>query len=142
MEKYEILNIATKIRELLTGEFPDNQLLKNQCKRAAILLDMYFKKKQVNSYPTAGFITIDGDMNNTNRGHVWNIVYLNDGCYLLDITLTQFSQYLQKEVPDIVFLPYQEAIQSYSFKPDGKGKYAYRFDDVRLSLVAKVESLA
>lgn len=141
MDKHKILDIATKIRGFLTEEFPDNKLLKNQCKRAAILVDMYFKKEQVNSYPIAGFITKDGDTNNTSRGHVWNIVYLNDECYLLDITLTQFSQYLQKEVPDIVFLPYQEAIQGYSFKSDGKGKYEYRFDDVRLSLVAKLNSL-
>lgn len=142
MEKHEVLKIARHIRSFLLEEFPKNQNLENQCKRASILLDMYFKKKNVESYPTAGYITVNGDTNDYNRGHVWNIIYINGARYLLDITLTQFSSYLQKEVPDIVLLPYQEALHLYSYKPDGRGKYEYQYDDVRFSLVMKVDNLA
>lgn len=141
MEKEQIVKAANEIRRMLLDEFPENPTLDKQCKRATILLDMYFKRKKVKSYPTAGFITKNEDKNDHDRGHVWNIVTIEKIPYLLDVTLTQFQSYLDLKVPEILFMPYEEAREKYSYQPDGKGKYKYRNDDVRFSLVMKVNKI-
>lgn len=140
MENIElhIDSVANKIRQILLEEFPNFPDLTYQCKRASILFDLYAKQQSISSYPTAGFITKQGDTNSPERGHVWNIVTIGNESYILDITLTQYQTYLELDVPPIIFMPIGEAIKRYAYCPDGYGEYRYEIWDVRKNLVEKV----
>lgn len=140
-KKTKIMEAAHQIRQILLDEFPERPNLQYQCKRASILFDIFCKGRGITSYPVAGHITKKDDYHHPDRGHVWNIVHLDGNKYILDITLTQFVDYLGIDIPAIIFMPLVEAKKLYSYKHDRRGKYAYEEGDVRKSLVEKVKSI-
>lgn len=131
---HKILTVARIIRETLLEEFPNNLKLEKQCKRASILFDIAGKQVGLDTYPVAGYITKQDDTNDYERGHVWNIVIIDDKEYILDTTLTQFEGYLGCNVPTIVLEEEYTASKRYHYKEDGYGEYEYYQDDVRISL--------
>lgn len=138
MKKEEILKYAEHVRKIILDEFPDNRNFDKQCKRASILIDLLLKKNNIPSYINAGHITKEGDTHDYDRGHVWNVVCCEDDDYILDITLTQFKDYLSYDVPVIVFTPEHIAEEKYSYVSDGYGEYEYQKEDVRKSLLEKI----
>lgn len=142
MTSDEIVRVAGQIRQILLREFPEWPNLKNQCKRAGILLDLYRKRHHSSWYPTAGFITKDLDTNDHQRGHVWTIVHHDHQQYILDVTITQFEEYLKLPVPSVVFMPWRDAQILYGYRPDGYGVYEYEVGDVRSSLIEHVNQIS
>lgn len=138
---HDLLKAADQIRHLLLREFPESQNLQHQCKRAAILLDLYSRRHGIPSYPTAGFITKDSDANDPSRGHVWTMVPYRDRPYALDITLTQFERYLGFSIPPVLFMPWSAAQRTFGYRPDGGGVYRYDPGDVRASLVDQLDCI-
>lgn len=134
----KIIEVSKNIRIILKNELKIDNTLKNQCKRASILFDIWCKQNKIKSYIKSGFITKDGDKNDYIRGHVWNILRIDKTNYILDLTLTQFEDYINKDIPEVLFMNEKDAKINYFYIDDLYGKYKYKKEDVRQSLIEQV----
>jgi len=140
MSPQNIIQAAFHIRGILQTTFPERPDLAKQCKRFAILFDLYARHQGVSSYPVAGWIIRPDDLPDRNRGHVWTLVPQPDHLMVLDGTLTQFATYLEQPIPPIVWLPWSEAKRRYAYQ--SVGAYHYTRNDIRSDLVEQITRLA
>lgn len=94
-----VLRTAQVVREVLLEAFPDRPLLEQQCKRAAMLLDIALREQGFRTSLAADYVVGPGDIPRRENGHVWVVVRLGRQPYLLDVTLTQFQAALGRPVP-------------------------------------------
>lgn len=141
MNKGVIQLIGNEIRELLVKEFPDSPSLERQCKRASILFAEVCKGLDIPVSIYSGHISKPGDQIERERGHLWNVVRLDNKSYLVDLTLSQFSSYLGIAVADVVILPDSNEKEASMYLSDGLGEYIYRYDDVRYTLMEKTSKI-
>lgn len=141
MTEQSFIQLGNQIRFMLLEEFPENPCLKNQCKRASILIDLYCKKNNISCTLLSGHINKDGDLMSRERGHVWSLITFKGETYVFDLTLVQFNAYLDRQVPPVIFSPVQEAYLLYAYKADRFGEYTYHISDIRPNLVQKLDEI-
>lgn len=130
--------VCQYIQQALQEEFPNAVNFENQCKRAGVMLDIFFKKKKVKRQLVAGWITKEGDSDKRQRGHVWLLVSHEKKTHVLDVTLMQFQDYIGKDCPSIVFGPKKEMYEEWHYEQDLYGTYKYEKRDFEWS-VRKIE---
>ena len=136
-----IREIGREIRKLLVKEFPDSPNLEKQCKRASILFAEACKQLGIPVSILSGHISKENDNLDREKGHVWNVIQLENEPWVVDLSLTQFSSYLGHEVPSVFLVPASSKKDLYMYTPDGLGEYTYIFGDVRFNLIQSVNQL-
>lgn len=142
MNKGLIQRIGNEIRELLIEEFPDSPSLERQCKRASILFAEVCKKLDIQVSIFSGYISNPGEAVDRERGHIWNVIQYGDDTWLVDLTLSQFSPYLGRDVADVFATSASNKEDTYMYVSDGWDEYMYHHGDVRYTLMAKAFGIA
>ncbi|PHJ36993.1 hypothetical protein P378_18985 [Desulforamulus profundi] len=68
--------------------------------------------------------------------HFWIEVYLDNEAFVLDVTLSRLAENIKKELPEICFMPKEEAVEVYGYGP-GRD-YEWRREDCEKTLWQKV----
>jgi hypothetical protein len=120
-----LLGLASAARDVLSAEHCS---VSKQCRRAAISIDTLLKQLGYRSQVRAGWV---GEPSR-DTGHLWNRVTIGGKPYLLDATLSQFSD----DVPDVVLGPYKGTLRKYKYIDDGE--YEYDYYDVRPETIGAI----
>lgn len=99
----EILDIAEAVRQALVDE--------GSAKEASTAIFAFLVLKKYDVFPQEGVLKLAGE----SYPHHWLELYLDGEAFVLDVTLSQFTQLLNKKVPEVVLVPGDEASQEYGY---------------------------
>lgn len=106
-----ILDIAAAVKNALAMEFPGTPSLRGLGRKASSVVYGLLLLQDYDVFMQEGVIQT-GDK--THR-HYWVDVYMDGEPFVLDTTLTQFEDDLGEELPEIVFMPGEEAGEMYGY---------------------------
>lgn len=105
----DVLDIAQAVRNALLREQPHNpKLLGCQRQACSVILGLLLWK-EYDAFGQVGVIKQDGK----EHRHHWVEVYLEGEAFVLDVTLSQWSE----AVTEVVFLLKEEAAEEYGYGP-------------------------
>ncbi len=107
----DVLDIAEAVRRVLLQEEPENPSLAESERKACSLIFGLLLLQEYDVFIQEGALTIKG---NEHR-HQWLEVYLEGEFFVLDVTLSQWAEQYGAEIPEVVFLLKEEAIEEYGY---------------------------
>ncbi|SHK62947.1 hypothetical protein [Desulforamulus aeronauticus] len=128
----DVLDIAEVVRRALLQEQPENSSLAGSERKACSLIFGLLLLRDYDVFIQEGVITIKG---NEHR-HQWLEVYLEGEFFVLDVTLSQWTEQYEAEIPEVVFLLKEDAIEEYGY--GSSEDYEWQRDAAGKSLWNKV----
>ena len=111
----QILDIATTVRNIVVKDAGVNSLDQALDIKACNLIFGLLLINEYDVFIQEGVILL-GDRE---YPHYWTEVYLDGEAFILDTTIARLAPVLNKDIPEVYFMPQDEAVEEYGY---GKGK--------------------